>query len=564
MRRTYINIRRLRQILTVLAKHGFSHFLERLRITEYLPWVGRLIREGKKSGSHEMDLPNRLAATFEELGPVYVKLGQILATRPDLIPVEFQIAFSRMQDRVPPLPGAEILPEVEKAMGKPLAEIFAEFNPEARAAGSIGQVHQATLKDGSLAIVKVKRPGIGRVIAEDTSLLEALADLVDRHIPELSVIRPKMLAAELRRTIYNELDFVGEASHATKFRQSMKDDPRVSIPRIFWEYVSDDVLVMERVEGKNLSEVGFLPECERRRVAGVVADCFMRQYFETGLFHADPHPGNLLYRPDGVVGLIDFGQTGHLTEDLRRALGRMLMALKDGDTDAIADVYAEVGEFSTTADIPGFRFDLVAFIDRNYGMPADRIDFSLMAQESLEVARRNGLYLPRDFVLLVKSLMLVAGVVRDLDPGFRLDVAITPAVRRLGINMYRPDVLAKRGWRVASRFAGLIRRMPDDFRDLLEKAKAGRFTIVFHHDNLQGVAERTGRAMDRLTLGIIAAAVIIGSSIVISAGQAGAAAGYSIPIFGGVSVPLVLATLGFALALLVAAYVAWGIFRDRM
>lgn len=564
MRRTYINIRRLRQMLTVLAGHGFSHFLERMRITEYLPWVGRLIKDvGHAHHRPEMDIPNRLAAAFEELGPVYVKLGQILAARPDLIPPEFQIAFSRMRDRVPPVPGGEIIPILEKSLGRPLNAVFRDFSPVAVAAGSIGQVHRAELMDGAAVIVKIRRPGIGKTIEDDANLLDALADLVDKHIPELANIRPKMLVGELRRTLRNELDFAGEAACAAKFHQSLKDNPAVHVPEIFWEFVTRDVLVMERVEGRGLGDAGFLSGAEKRRVAGVVADCFMRQYFETGLFHGDPHPGNLLYRPDGVVSLIDFGQTGHLSEELRRALGRMLMALKEGDTDCIVDLYADAGEFAPDANIQGFRFDLADFVDRNYGMPVERIDLSLLARESLDIARRNGLYLPRDFVLLLKSLILVAGVVRDLDPDFRLDAAVAPAVRRLALKLYRPDAMAARGWKTFGRFAGLLRKMPDDLRDLVDKARAGRFTINFHHDNLNSVAERAGRAMDRLTLGIITASIIIGSSIVLSAGQSGPVSGYVIPILGGVSVPVTLASLGFMLALILAAYVSWGIFRDK-
>ncbi|MCD8138246.1 MAG: AarF/UbiB family protein [Planctomycetaceae bacterium] len=564
MRRTYLNIRRLQQILTVLVKHGFSHFLERMRIADYLPWVGRHIENSKSAvRNQEMDIPHRLAAAFEELGPVYVKLGQILAVRPDLIPREFQLAFAHLQDQVPPVSGDQIRPVVEKSLGRPLDEIFQFFSPEAIAAGSIGQVHTAVLKDGSDVIVKIKRPDIEGRIEEDTNLLDTLAELVERHIPELKVVRPKMMAGELRRTLSNELDFVGEAAYATKFRESIADDSGVNVPQIYWQYVTRDVLVMERVEGKALNDIGFLPAAEKTRVANVVADCFMRQYFETGIFHGDPHPGNLLYGPDGVVSIIDFGQTGHISEEIRRTLAQILIALKDNDTDRIVELYGDIGEFAPDANIQGFRFDLANFIDRNYGMPADRIDFSLIAQESLNTARRNGLYLPRDFVLLLKSLMLVASLVQELAPGFRLDVAIIPAVRRLSLSLYRPDVMAGRSLKLLSRFSSLVRRMPDDIRDLLDKARAGRFTINFHHDNLQGVAERTGRAMDRLTLGIIAAAVIIGSSIVLSAGQSGPIAGYVIPIFGGISVPVMLSSLGFFLALVLAAYVSWGIFRDK-
>lgn len=564
MRRTYVNIRRLRQILTVLAGHGFAHFLERMRIAEYLPWVGRLIKDARNgSGQPEADLPGRLAAAFEELGPVYVKLGQILAARPDLIPPEFQAAFGRLRDRVPPVPGAEIIPVIEKSLGKPLDAVFKTFDPDAIAAGSIGQVHKARLMDGTAVIVKTRRPDIEKTIGEDANLLDSLAELVDNHIPELANIRPRMLVGELRRTMHNELDFAGEAACAEKFRASLKDNPGVRVPEIFWDFVTRDVLVMEFIEGKNLGGADFLSPSEKRRVAGVVADCFMRQYFETGLFHGDPHPGNLLYCPDGAVALIDFGQTGRLAENLRHTLARMLMALKDGDTNLIVELYADTGEFAPDADIQGFRTDLANFVDRNYGMPADRVDFSLVARESLDTARRNGLYLPREFALLLKSLMLVAAVVRDLDPAFRLDAALAPAVKRLAVQLYRPDAVVRRGWKTFGRFAGFLRRMPDDLRDLVDKAKDGRFTINFHHDNLNGVAERTGRAMDRLTLGIITAAIIIGSSIVLSAGDSGAVSGRVIPIFGGVSVPVMLASLGFVLALFIAAYVSWGIFRDK-
>lgn len=534
-----------------------------MRIGEHLPWVGRLIKDHHRPGSYEMAIPNRLAAAFEELGPVYVKLGQILASRPDLIPHDFQVAFSSLQDQVPPLPGDEIIPRAEKSLGKPMSEVFGSFEPSAIAAGSIGQVHRATLKDGTDVIVKIKRPDIELLIDDDTSLLDAMAVLVERHIPELRVVRPKMLVGELRRTIFNELDYVGEAAYATKFRQSMEKEPGIDIPRIYWDYVTKDVLVMERVEGRGLNDIDFVPAAEKHRIAGVVADCFMRQYFETGLFHGDPHPGNLLYRPDGVVSIIDFGQTGHLSDELRLTLARMLISLNEGDTDQMVDLYADIGEFAPDANIQGFRFDLANFVDRNYGMPADRIDLSLLAQESLNIARRNGLYLPRDFVLLLKSLMQIASLIRELDPGFRLDLAIVPAVKRLAYKIYRPDVMAQRGWKLFSKFSGLAKRLPDDMRDLVEKARDGRFTINFHHDNLHGIAERTGRAVDRLTLGIIAAAVIIGSSIVISAGQSGIVSGYVIPILGGVSVPVLLGTLGFFLALLLAVFVSWGIFRDK-
>ncbi|MDR1533678.1 MAG: hypothetical protein LBU64_01065 [Planctomycetota bacterium] len=562
VRRTFLNIRRLKQIVAVLARHGFSHFLNKMNIHERLPWLSRLADDSPPEEAGR-DIPERLALAFEELGPVYIKLGQLLAARPDLVPPAFMAAFGRLRDQVPPLPDTVVVPVMERAFRRPLDGVFRRFSAEARAAGSIGQAHEAELFDGSSVMVKIRRPGVEKMVEDDLALLEALADLADRHLPELAAIRPRMLVGELRRSLRNELDFIGEAARAAKFRDSMRENPDIMVPDIHWDLVSHDVLVMELVNGVGLTNPGALSGDERRRVAGILADCFIRQYFETGIFHADPHAGNFLYRPDGVVAIIDFGLAGRLSGDLRLALSRMLVALREGDTDDLADLIAGLGEFFPGSGIRDFRFDLGNFLERHYGIPADRLDFAAMFREALELARKNGLFLPRDFVLLIRSLVLVADLIRGLDPGFRLDEAVIPAAKRLGLNLRRPAALARRGFRTASRFTSLLQRLPEDFRDLLEKARTGNLTFVFRHDNLRTSVERTGRSMDRLTLGIISAALIIGSSIVISAGQSGLAAGRIIPLFGGVSLPMALASLGFPLALLLAACVAWGIFRDR-
>lgn len=559
MRRTYVNIRRFRQVLAVLARHGFSHFLQRMRITEYLPWVGRLT-DSDRGGAAPRDIPARLAEAFEELGPVYIKLGQLLAARPDLCNNEFRAAFGRMNSHATPLQWDKIHPEIELSLGTSVEDVFEVFEQDALAAGSIGQVHRARLRGGADVIVKIKRPGIDKQIREDMSLLEALAELAESHIPELAAMRPRMLARELSRTLASELDFVSEAGYCSKFGKSLEGDDFVSVPEIYWDHVTHDMLVMERKNGQALSDLDNLPQQERARLAQRLVQCFMRQYFETGIFHADPHGGNLLLQADGTVALIDFGQVGHLSGDLRYGMCRMLIALKDGDADRIVDAYSEIGEFAPDADIGAFRGELADFIDRYYGMPVDRLDFRVLSQEIMAIARRNGLYLPKDFVLLVKSMMQIAGVIRGLDASFRLDASVVPEARRLMTGMFRPDALAGRGLRLLSRFAGLIRRAPDDFRDLMEKARAGRFTIVFRHDNLQGIARRIGRATDRLTLGIITAAVIIGSSIVLSVGQTGALRD---DVFGDVHLSVVLACAGFAVALLLAVFVAWGIFRDK-
>ncbi len=562
MYKTYGNIMRLRQILSVLARHGFSHFLSQIHIFEYAPWLGRLIEPGAKDKNATDDLPTRLAQAFQELGPAFIKLGQLLATRPDIVSPDFQKAFAKLQDEVEPLPGNTIVPILEGSLGKSVGEVFASFTHEAAASGSIGQVHYAELLDGTQVVVKIKRPGIDKTIEEDLSLLASLAELVEKHIPELAVVRPVSTIAEFRRAMEYELDFVGEASCAEKFRDSMGDPPIVKVPVVYWDYVSRGVLVTERLRGKPLSQATNLSLKIRRSIAAKLVECFMHQYFETGFFHSDPHPGNIFILVDCHVGLLDFGQVGHLSEELRHVLAAILIALRDLDTDAMVNLYSEVGEFSPNANIQGFRYDLTNLIDRHYGVPADRVDFSLLSQEVLSVARRNGLHLPRNFVLLIKSFVTIAGVVQQLDPDFRLDEAVRPFARRLVMNLYSPANLAKRGWNLASRFMSLFRRMPDDARDLLEKARAGKLTIVFHHENLNNVAERTGRAVDRLTLGIIIAAIIISSSIILVSNP-GSMPGGDTPIISGLTFSALFSAAGFIGATLVGIYVAWGIFRDK-
>ncbi|MDR1611432.1 MAG: hypothetical protein LBT97_01475 [Planctomycetota bacterium] len=563
MYKTYGNILRLRQILTVLAKHGFSHFLSRMRIHDYAPWIGRLMDPVKDRGDVAgRDLPTRLAQAFQELGPAFIKLGQLLATRPDIVSQDFQQAFARLQDKVKPLPPETMMPVLESALGGTVGEAFKEFDRMAVASGSIGQAYYAVLHGGEEVVVKIKRPGIEKIIGEDLALLEWFAELIETHLPELTAMRPTSTIQEFRRAMENELDFVGEASYTTKFREMFAGEPRVTCPRTHWEFVTHSVLVLERLRGNSLSRTGELPEKVRRELASVLADCFMRQYFMEGFFHSDPHPGNIFVLPEGTVGLLDFGQVGRLSDEQRHILGLILIALVQGNTDSMADLYAEIGAFSPEANVRSFRQDLANLVDRYFGMPADRIDFAALIQEILGVARRNGLYLPRSFVMLSKSLVTIAGVVRGLDPSFRLDAAVRPFARRLVLGMVNPASIAKRGLGTATRFLSLLRRMPDDAKDLVEKAKAGKFTIVFHHENLHDVVERISRALDRFSLGVVAAAVIIGCSIILVAGQ-GAMPASDLPIFGRVPLSMMVASIGFFAAILVVLYLAWGIFRDK-
>lgn len=564
LRRTYINLRRLRQIATVFARHGFSHMLYRTRLAEYVPWLGR-IRDRQK---HEefigvsQDLAERLRDAFQELGPVFIKLGQLLATRPDLVAPEFIAAFAKLQDNVKPLPGEQAKKILEERLGKPVEQLFQKFDGEAIASGSIGQVHYAVLNDGEAVVVKIKRPGIEAQIQEDMALLNMFADLAEKRIPELRVVKPKMIVEEFTRTMTMELDFISEASYTAKFRESLDKNQRIRSPRVFWEFSSHDTLVIERIRGIPFSRWSEWQNSDVKQVTKELANCFMRQYFVTGFFHADPHPGNIILCSDGYIGLIDFGQVGHLSTDLRRKLGLMLMALSQGDIDFIADLYAEIGIFKNGSNLRNFKSDLNGLIDRNYAIPVEKLDISVICQDILTIARRNDLVLPRDFVLLVKSLVTVSGIVHTLDPEFRIDCVVKPFTKHLTRELTNPLTLVKQTGSFAYRILNMFRRMPDDFRDLVEKARAGKLTVVFHHENLDSAMSRAETAIDRLTLGIILAAIIISSSIVLTSGKS-ILPDYEFPVIGNFPLSAVFSAVGFALALFIGICVAWGILRDR-
>lgn len=566
--RTYGNLKRFREIAVTLARHGFSHVLGQLRLAEHIPGLSRIVLSVKEVGESGggLSTPERLTRVLQDLGATFIKFGQLLATRPDLIPSAYAEAFARLQDSVTPLPTAAIHAVAEKQFGKPVSEVFASFADQPTASGSIGQVHCAELKDGTSVVVKIKRPDTDSRMREDLDLLAGLAGLVERYLPELAMLRPRIVVEEFSKVMERELDFIGEASYTAKFAESFAADPEIYIPTVYWEYVTRDTLVLENIDGVCLTAASVFAEVsaqEQTALATTLGRCFMRQFFETGFFHADPHPGNIIRCHDGRVALIDFGQMGHLSGELRRQLALAVFALSQGDTDFIVDIFAEIGAFTEHTNLREFKSELAALVDRHYAVPLDRLDMREAFHEALSVARKNGLLLPRDFVLLGKSFVTVLGVIRQFDPGFRFDGVVRPFVRDIFGNLLAPKSLLKRFGVYGYKLMSLLRRAPDDARDLLEKAKSGQMRIIFHHEGLEPVVGQFERAANRLALGLIIAALTVGSAIVFSAGDQ-ALGKHALPYLGE-SVPLsaVLAGGGFLSAAGMGTYLAWAIFRSK-
>lgn len=564
---TISNLNRLRHIALTMARHGFSAAVNRLRLAEYLPGLSVAAIPARFGGGKEerrrLSAPERMTLVLEELGATFIKFGQLLATRPDLIPKEYVHAFRRLQDQVEPLPGTEMAKVVVDRLGKPVRELFAVFEPEAIASGSIGQVHFATLHDGTPVVVKIKRPGTDRRVREDLDLLKALAALVEKHLPETRVFRPVMLVDEFARAMERELDFVCEASHTQSFAKEFADNTEVLIPNVFWDFTSHDTLVLERIEGVKLSDPALLEAggVSAPRVADALADCFMRQYFLKGLFHSDPHPGNLFARADGTIALIDFGQIGHISDELRQQLVLSVIALANGDTDFIVDLYAEIGVFSDQTDLREFKTEFRFLINRYYGIPIDRMDIGEAFQETVNLARIHGIVLPRDFVLLGKSFVTIIGVIRQLDPDFRFDKAVRPFLREIFKSQLHPGGMLRRVGFYAYRLFSLVRRAPEDARDLIEKLRAGKIRIIFHHEGINDLSDNVERASNRVTVGMIVAAATVGSAIVLAADPKTMGT-FPLPYLGEAPISILLSGIGFTGALVLGFWLVWRVLRS--
>jgi ubiquinone biosynthesis protein len=560
--RTYGNLRRASTIAMVLTRHGFGHILSRMGMAQFIPGALRLRMAVREPSKAQEPMPERLVQVMQDLGPTFVKFGQLLATRPDLLPPEYLRALARLQDRVEPFPSEKAVEIIESSLHRSLEEVFASFDREPIASGSLGQVHTGTLRDGRPVVIKVKRPATDARVRDDLDILIWLADRLERYVPEVAVLRPRALCEEFARGMRRELDFVSEASYTAKFHQEFADNLAIVIPEVHWDLVSRDVLVLDRISGIPFSQPESLPQEaeERRRLANDLGNAFMHQFLISGLFHADPHPGNIFLLENGALGLIDFGQAGHLSVELRQQLAVTLVALGQGDLDTVADVYAEIAGVRDSTDMRRFRADLISLVDRYYGVPMDRIDMRRVFEETVAVAREHGVYLPRDLVLMGKSLVTVVSVAQQVDPGFRIDTVARPFTERILKTHLHPGRLLKGGMFSFYRYLTLFRNTPRDLRDLVHKLRSGNLRLIFHHEALDDLNTHLDKASSRLSLAMVLGAIIVGSALVLSSE---ALATQRLPYVGEIPVAYVFGTFGFVAAIIIGFALVWSIIRGN-
>ena len=546
------SIRRLQQILGVFARHGLGHVLARANLRRHLPWKTAFTAHREEPPQDPESLARRVADAFQELGPTFVKLGQLLSARPDIVPPEFIMEFRKLQDHVEPFDSAVAFELIEKELGRPAGEVFAQIEEEPFAAGSIAQVYYARLVDGREVVVKVKRPDVAKVIMRDLDLMRELATLVERHVPELGVLRPRMIVDEFAETIRRELDFVNEASNTAQFHEMFAEESQLSAPQVHWDLTTGDILVLERLAGENIGGFERLDRLglSRRELARRVADAFLFQVFERGIFHADPHPGNILVDETGKLGLVDFGMVGRLDSDLKNHLAATLVAVHSRDIDVIIEVYLELGVIPTDVAVEDLRYDLGTVIDKYYGVPLRLLDARKVLFEVMALARRYEIMIPREFVLLGKAFATIGGLAQTLDPDINLSAVIRPYARKIIAERFSPKQLAHSASKTLWHVKGLLRTGPANLRTLLRKAARGDLGLQLRHTGLDHLSHELDRMSNRLAFSVVTAAIIISSGVLL-ANQVG-------PTYRGLSI---LGVVGYVVAAVFGLYLLIAILR---
>lgn len=544
--RTYRHLNRYRQILLILIRHGFGDIVESLGIDQYFEFgIGALLSGKNNSKPEKHGRPQRVRQSIEELGPTFIKLGQILSTRPDLVPVDIMDELSALQDQVPSFSSEEALKAIENAFGKPAELIFDYFEETPIASASIGQVHKARLKTGEDAAVKIQRPGIQRIIETDLEILLHMATLMENHIEGADFHRPVRIVEEFAKYIERELDFNNEASNMERVSRMFRSDPKVYIPYVYREYTTSSVLVMEFVDAVKITDLAKIDSLglNRKKIVKRGSDLVLKQIFDFGFFHADPHPGNLAVLPNNVICLFDFGMMGILGRNMRELFLELVDAVVSENPSKTCEVLIAITEWDTEPDMRRLETEAADFISRHFYKTLKDIHIGLLLKELLEILSKYELRLPPDLFLMIKALAAVEGVALRLDPDFDMIAQAAPFIAKAKAARLSPKRIATDIFGLSGDLYRFIQFFPGELVSLMKRFRQDKVVLKLDLTDMDKMLAAHHTISNRISFSIVIAALIMGSAMIVMAKTP--------PLFFGVSV---FGIIGFGVA---AAFGVW-------
>ncbi len=512
--KTFTNLARLKDMVMIMARFGFGDLIQRLDLP-----VKPLVHTITPKVDTDMDVYQRIRLAFEELGPTFVKLGQILSMRPDVLPLPLIRELSKLQDAVGSIPFEEVKQVLEKEFNAPLEDLFRSFDPKPVAAASLSQVHKAVHPEKNRVLaVKVRRPGIVKTVETDLNILEILADKIHHNMESLQMYDLPGIVAANRRTLLKEIDFSREARYIQIAKSKIEKESDIVIPEVFTEFSTPRVLVTAFIKGKKITSDMDLPAAERKVLAANGMQSAILQILEHGFYHADPHPGNMVITRDNRMCLMDWGMVGRLTPDERNDLLFLIRAAVDKDSRKLAQLVSSIATAHKNVNTGHLEKDLIEIMDVYLSLPLKEIRVGTLLEDLVEVLKSHTLRLPPDMSIVIKALITAEGTARMLYPDLDVISEATPHVRRLVSRQYSKGYIWQRLRNNLSAMWGLQQHLPQTLSSILRKIESDDITIGFDHKNLSPMQKALESSFNRLTLGIVLGAMIMGSSMIITTG----------------------------------------------
>ncbi len=551
---TLPDLKRLTEILRILAKYEFGSVVEKIGLKDKLPLSERF-KKGGSLDEFDSSVSERLRMVLEELGTTFIKLGQVLSTRPDLVGEELAQEFSKLQDSTPAFEFEKIKSVIEEELESPLNDVFSKFSEVPLASASIGQVHKAVLKNESDVAVKVQRPGLERQVNQDIRIMHYLADLIDRRIPKWKYYNLPGIVDEFERSILKETDYGQEARNAKRFKEIFKGDRTVYVPKIYNEHSTTKVLTMEFIDGVKVRDImesdGSEDKFNRKLIAQRGAESYFKQILIHGFFHADPHPSNIYVLKHSVICFLDFGMMGSIDEESREDLAELFIFIINNDVNGIINQLIYMGILSESVDRKSIKYDLMDLMDRYLGTEIKQVGNVLQDLSSSNILEKYQITFPKEFVLLSRVITMMEDTGQKLDPDFNGVEIAKPFVKKLLVRKLNPARLLDFIGENIFEFEHLMKIFPRSISKTLMKLEEGKIKIEMEHKNLEAISGSLDIITNRISLALIISALIIGSSLIMQTNKGILLLGFP---FLGIIGFVISAVLGMALVISILRY----------